>query len=69
MSGQYAVVLFPDKQNGDTVDVVPVNWLEGDGSYWAPYKNQVAFNKSVICAEKPSKNWLKYPCRILGVKG
>lgn len=69
MSGQYAVVVFPDPKKGDSVDVVPVCWLDGDSSYWAPYKNTAAWNKSVIGAEKPNKKWPKYPCRILSVKG
>lgn len=68
MSG-YAVVVFTDDQKGDTVAVVPVNWIDGDEAYWAPYGNQQAFDRSVTASEKPRKTWNTYPCRILGIKG
>jgi hypothetical protein len=66
-SGTYAVVVFTD--DNDSVSVVPTSWLDGDKSYWAPYKSQDKIDRAVKSAEKPKKDWQKYSVRILGVKG
>lgn len=68
MTEQFAIVVFADGDD-ESVAVVPVGWLNDGDAYWAPYTNQAIFDKSVMSCEKPSKNWKKYPCRILGIKG
>ncbi len=67
MSGTYAIVVFPD--HSDSVAVVPTCWLDGNDSYWAPYRSQEKFDRAVKLAEKPKNDWEKYAVRILGIKG
>lgn len=63
MPGQYALVAF-DEDEQRSVAVVPVNWLDGNETYWASYSTQQAFDKAVLMAEKPRDSWKKFKCRI-----
>ena len=66
-SSSYAIVIFTD--DNDSVSVVPTCWLDGNKSYWPPYKSQEKLDRSVKCSEKPKKDWQQYNVRILGLKG
>jgi hypothetical protein len=34
---------------------IPTSWLDGDKSYWAPYKSQDKIDRAVKSAENPRK--------------
>lgn len=47
MSSMYVLVSFPE--DGDSISVVPSSWLQGDESYWPPYKQQERVDKAAKC--------------------
>lgn len=67
MSSLYVLVSFPG--DGDSMSIVPSSWLQGDESYWPPYKQQDKVDKAVKCLEKPKKEWNLHKVRILGMYG
>ena len=69
MPAQYAIVVFTDENCTESAAMVPVDWLDGSESYLASYKNQQTFENAVVSCKKPNKEWQKYPCRIIGIKG
>jgi len=65
MAEAYAVVVFSED---NSVSIVPVSWLDGDYTYWAPYSKQEKLDRAVKDGETPKTSWKKYPVRILGIK-